>query len=254
MAALGEILRKRREQLGFTLAQAEEETKIRALYLQALEDEDFGVLPARVYATGFVRRYARFLGLNEEEAVQWFKQLAYGDEEEAFIALPAAKGAPALALSWPTVLAALLFLLLAIALGSWLAGYLGRQAQERSSVDSAAPHAAVVPSAGAPAGTAGVPAKENEQAGQGAETVAVRLQADERCWVAVSVDGRAAYSGTMQKGAVLNFEGRQVAVTLGNAGGVRVSVDQRELGRLGASGQVVRRVFTAGAGGDATAP
>ena len=72
----GEELKKRREELGCTLQTAEEGTKIRKLYLQALENDDFAVLPPRIYAIGFVKNYARFLGLDEEILVRQFKELA----------------------------------------------------------------------------------------------------------------------------------------------------------------------------------
>ena len=47
---------ERRESLGLTLEHIEEETKIRKLYLDAIEKERFNILPPRVYATGFVKK------------------------------------------------------------------------------------------------------------------------------------------------------------------------------------------------------
>ena len=45
-------------------SQVEEGTKIRARYIRALEDEDFGVLPGATYTKGFLRAYADYLGLD----------------------------------------------------------------------------------------------------------------------------------------------------------------------------------------------
>jgi cytoskeletal protein RodZ len=64
------------------LEEVEEETKIRKYYLEALENGNFRVLPPPVYASGFVKRYAILLGLDEKEMVAEFRALAYGEGEE----------------------------------------------------------------------------------------------------------------------------------------------------------------------------
>ena len=66
MGELGNQLRQARESQGLTLAQAEEATRIRHAFLQALEEERFDDLPADVYAKGFIRNYARYLGLDAD--------------------------------------------------------------------------------------------------------------------------------------------------------------------------------------------
>lgn len=60
---IGRGLRRAREDKGLTLGQVEQETKIRARYLQAFERENFDVLPA-VYVLGSLKTYADFLGLD----------------------------------------------------------------------------------------------------------------------------------------------------------------------------------------------
>lgn len=66
--SVGAQLRERRTTLGLTLADGERDTRINRLYLEALEDDDFEALPAPVYARGFMRSYARYLGLDPEAA------------------------------------------------------------------------------------------------------------------------------------------------------------------------------------------
>jgi cytoskeleton protein RodZ len=65
---MGERLREAREALDLSVADAERDTKINHLYLEALEAARFDTLPAPVYARGFMRSYARYLGLDPEEA------------------------------------------------------------------------------------------------------------------------------------------------------------------------------------------
>jgi len=69
MGAFGDKLRREREMRGITLAEISESTKISKRWLQALEDEQFSQLPGGVFNRGFVRAYARFLGIDEEQAV-----------------------------------------------------------------------------------------------------------------------------------------------------------------------------------------
>ena len=69
MGAFGEKLRKQREQRGITLDAISKTTKISTRMLRALEDEHFDQLPGGVFNKGFVRAYARQVGLNEEEAI-----------------------------------------------------------------------------------------------------------------------------------------------------------------------------------------
>ena len=68
MSELGTRLREARETQGISLEQAEEVTRIRRVFLEALEEERLGDLPSAVYARGLVRNYARFLGLDPDEA------------------------------------------------------------------------------------------------------------------------------------------------------------------------------------------
>ena len=66
---LGAWLRGHREALGLGLDEVARETRIGRRYLEAIEGERYELLPAPVYARGFVRGYARCLGLDEEEAL-----------------------------------------------------------------------------------------------------------------------------------------------------------------------------------------
>ena len=85
MDSLGGYFRGEREAQGLTFEQLAASTKIQEFYLEALEEERFNLLPEKVFAKGFVRIYARALGLDEEEALRRFSASAafyYQSEEE----------------------------------------------------------------------------------------------------------------------------------------------------------------------------
>ena len=70
---LGAYLRAVREHRGLTLPELAEVTRVRRAYLQAIEDRNRSALPSRPFAIGYVRAYAKALGLDGESAVQRFK-------------------------------------------------------------------------------------------------------------------------------------------------------------------------------------
>jgi cytoskeletal protein RodZ len=69
VGTFGEKLRKQREQRGLDLDAISKTTKISTRMLRAIEDEHFDQLPGGVFNKGFVRAYARQIGLDEDEAV-----------------------------------------------------------------------------------------------------------------------------------------------------------------------------------------
>jgi cytoskeletal protein RodZ len=72
MGELGNTLSRARRARAITLEDVERDTHVSRRYLQALENEDFSIFPAPVYARGFLRTYARYLGLNPEELLRVF--------------------------------------------------------------------------------------------------------------------------------------------------------------------------------------
>ncbi|HEY2499586.1 MAG TPA: RodZ domain-containing protein [Candidatus Angelobacter sp.] len=69
MGTFGDRLRREREMRGITLDEITESTKISRRHLEALETERFDQLPGAVFNKGFVRAYAHFLGIDEDQAV-----------------------------------------------------------------------------------------------------------------------------------------------------------------------------------------
>lgn len=74
MLTVGQILRKERLAQNLTLKQAEEMTKIRARYLDAIEKEQWSVFSSRVYIAGVIKSYASYLGIDPEKAMAYFRR------------------------------------------------------------------------------------------------------------------------------------------------------------------------------------
>lgn len=73
MNELGQMLREAREGQGISLAEAEAQTRIRQKFIAAMEAETWSLLPNDVTTRGFLRKYAAFLGLDEEAVLQRFQ-------------------------------------------------------------------------------------------------------------------------------------------------------------------------------------
>ena len=90
MFEIGNSLREARLRQGFELPRAEADTKIRAKYLKALEEEHFEVLPGETYVKGFLRTYAEYLGLDGQLYVDEYHS-RFAREEEFPVQSPAAR-------------------------------------------------------------------------------------------------------------------------------------------------------------------
>jgi len=80
MASFGDRLRKEREQRGITLDDIALNTKIGTRLLRALEEEKFDQLPGGIFNKGFVRAYARHVGIDEEQAISDYMTAVGGVE------------------------------------------------------------------------------------------------------------------------------------------------------------------------------
>src|SRR3954452_20562881 len=80
---LGEKLRQAREERGFTVSEVSEQTRISSLYLESIENDDYSILPGGIFNKGFVKSYAKFVGINEQEALLDYSNLISQNEETA---------------------------------------------------------------------------------------------------------------------------------------------------------------------------
>ena len=245
MPALGEEFRSAREARGLTLSDVSEQIHIRSAYLNAIENEDWAQIGAPVYVRGFLRTYARFLGIDGESAVQRFSEMVPPDRAAAVVTTADDDG------TGPSVWA-ILGILVAVLLVAF-AGYEWWQyssGSSRSAVASAtnapaspvpdspqpspASHGSGSPSP-APSATASPAAAGS---GNGLE---VRLT--QRSWLRVVVDGSTAIEGLFPAGTVKTFTGHSVDVRAGNAGGVVISVKGASPATLGNAGDVVEQHY-----------
>lgn len=72
---LGEKLRQAREERGISIMEVSEQTRISPLYLEAIENDDYAPLPGGIFNKGFVKTFAKYVGVDENEALQDYTKL-----------------------------------------------------------------------------------------------------------------------------------------------------------------------------------
>ncbi|GGE00957.1 hypothetical protein GCM10011515_20910 [Tsuneonella deserti] len=96
LLGIGDRLREAREKAGMTIEQLVAETRIPERHLLLIEKGDFAALPAKTYATGFARTYARAVGLDERATADEVRaELAASEGSDRYRAAAFEPGDPA---------------------------------------------------------------------------------------------------------------------------------------------------------------
>jgi cytoskeletal protein RodZ len=273
---IGDVLKAQREKLGFTIQNVADQIFIPVRYLDAIEAGDLEELPSSVQGKGMVKNYAQFLGLDPDPLLLGFASALQNRLAKSREDIPAARSPSSLTVSIrrflasPTIIWAGLAILIGALLfwtGSLLFGTGGGTSDTTATIpgvsDILLPTATFTATSEAPPPTQSeievdVPdADGNEITIEGEEftptpgitgneKVQVQLVIQQRTWVRVIVDNILVFEGRLQAGSVKLFGGELfVEVLTGNAAGVDVIYNQRDLGTMGLYGEVVDRVFTA---------
>ena len=266
MPGLGDEFRAAREARHLSLSDVSEQIHIRSVYLQSIEDEDWSAIAAPVYVRGFLRTYARFLGLDPESAVERFNA-DMGESgmrnEPASVRQLGTRTGPS---PWLWAAIAVAVLLVAFvgykfydnqaggADGGTTVASASASPSPSAASPSAAPSSAAspLPSGASPAPTgsdAAVgdaspgPVASDASPAEDSKTKTLILSITQTSWVLVEIDGQKIAEGIYPAGTVKKFHGKSASLRAGNAGGVDVQVNGKDLGPLGASGSVVDKTF-----------
>jgi cytoskeletal protein RodZ len=100
---LGETLKQKRKERNLSLKEVENGTSIRLNYLQAIEEGELNKLISPVYAQGFIRQYAVFLGLDSELIIRENPEIFNKQEKQEFsygIGTLETRGNPGASVKW----------------------------------------------------------------------------------------------------------------------------------------------------------
>jgi cytoskeletal protein RodZ len=238
-AAFGDWLRRQREMREISLRDIADRTKISLRYLQAMEDDRFDLLPAPIFAKGFLREYARYVGLNPDEVVNHYLSVQQkGTPEEEGVRKDSTLAGqrpnrPKPVRNWTYGLFLLLAVLALIGLVAALYWYAERR-RDDPAADVTPPPIAAPPAPEAAAISAPLPTPEKPKA-----PLEVTLDFTSACWVEVSADGKRVLAQEMAQGESLPVEAKEsVQITLGDTGAADIQVNGLPYPLNGKAGEV----------------
>jgi len=262
MGAFGDRLRREREMRGITLDEITESTKIARRHLEALETERFDQLPGGVFNKGFVRAYARFLGIDEDRAVADYSA-ATNEQPEPEDKFPLEiHDEPDRELNprrsyLPLVFAVAALVGVLVGYAFWIKSKPHAAAEQpqaaRPAPATSVPEKPAAPvastSAVAPAPKQSVPVEQhvaavNSQPPQPSpsdpvttkpeKSFFILVKAKEDSWVSIVADGKSVMQRVLAADKHKKIKaGRLLVLRTGNAGGIEVSFNGRSLGAIG---------------------
>jgi cytoskeletal protein RodZ len=276
LTGIGNTLRNQRERLGFTLSSVESQIFIPERYLAAIEDGSLEALPSTVQGRGMVKNYAQFLGLDPEPLLLGYADVLQTRLSKVREVISGADRTFSLGtwtrrfLASPTIMWVVVVLLIASVLiwsSMLIFGNRGSNPETTATIPGVAdmllPSLTHTPTLEQPQTTPGEievdlalssepvdPDDEEEPIATleltGNEKIQIQLIITQRSWVRVTVDNILRFEGRLLPGSVKLFGGElSIEVLTGNAAGVEVIYNQRDLGVLGLYGEVIDRVYTA---------
>jgi len=214
MKEIGDTLKKKRQEKKFSLEYVNSQTHIPLKYICAMEEWTPSVFPAEVYMFGSLRRYARFLGLNEEELIEKYRRSI---EETAGSLTP--KEVKPSDVKKSSYLKISIFSILIILAGffAWQ-GRVFIQPYFRPKVPR--------PSLLSKAAVSKIQTVTPERVPSETEVLKLEIKIIERAWVKVVADNEKAFEGILEPNTARQWVGKdKFYVSVGYVPGVRISLN-----------------------------
>lgn len=240
MPTVGEILRTEREHKGLTIKDIEKTTSIRALYLNAIEEGNYSILPGEVYLKGFIRNYAIALGLDGQEMVKLYRESKaendvieqqpdkmISDQKKQVTNRSESNVISGLFNRSTKYIAAAAVTIIIMGSSYWF----------YSTGNNTPPAEMTKPAPQIEQNTAAMPPPVPQKA-----VLTAKYSAN--CWTLVLADGKQIYEGTPSTGQSLTWEGKKsITIKLGNASAAEITFNNQPIGKLGGQGEVVVKSF-----------
>jgi cytoskeletal protein RodZ len=239
---IGGTLAKARQEAGLTVPQVARKTRIRETVIHAIERDDYTMCGGNFYSRGHIRSIARVVGIDSEPLVREYDD-AHGGSPQAIPARQAFEPETPVRFlerrspNWSAAMAVALALVVVYGVVRVAIGHEPHRAVERAAAPAASSHPPS-PSPSHGGAVAQAPRKE----------VDVRVKAKRASWLNVrDSSGKQLFSGVIHAGQDEEWTSKKrIRMVIGNGGGVRLTVNGKDLGAPGSSGQVVRLNFGPG--------
>jgi transcriptional regulator with XRE-family HTH domain len=262
VSSFGERLKKEREKRGLTLEDVSGATKISVRNLRALELEKFDTMPGGIFNRGFVRAYAKHLGLDDDQVVADYREAA-GETvptpeaptvpvlsnvrekapvvEKPPIVPPVRPQTPSAQVPWAAVIG--LIILGTVLLALW--SYHSRRRADESGSGSEPASTHIAEASGLPHDAARTQAETSTTPDTPGAGFDLALRAHDEVWLSTAVDGKPPSEAIMEDGQSITVHALERAILkVGNAGALDVAFNGKIVPVRAADGEVRTLTFT----------
>lgn len=234
--SFGRYLKKIRTEKGISLDAVSAETRIAVGNLIIIENEDHNRLPENVFVKGFLRAYAKAIGADGEEAIRLYLSSAQDYEKKTRYEKDLTETGSKF---WSRFLLALGALFGMIVLTTGVVSKL--EEQHASQAESIHSEKAIVKNDIAVEKQANVSESLRENTRHTPEKLLLDVRAVEKTWMKIQVDEQVPREYSLKPGERLALEAiAEIRLHIGNAGGVRLKLNDKPVTIRGKSGQVVK--------------
>jgi|YelNatPaOPRAMG01_1025707.scaffolds.fasta_scaffold00119_26 cytoskeletal protein RodZ len=234
---LGQILKEKRLEKGLTLEDVYRKTKIPLSFLETIEADQLPEISS-VYIKGLLKIYCNFLGLDYYDLLKKFNYLeSQGMKKESVIF--GSQQIKFKRYKIPYIKITLISLIVIISILGLSKLKSNTQKIAKSTLketpqqrpQTTLPKALEWP-------------KEKPPLVSNPKIIKVRLKAKQDCWVKAIVDGKVVFQSILKKGSFEVWEAKDnVELSLGNAGGVELYINEKPFSTLGKAGQMIRKLI-----------
>lgn len=229
--SFGEFLKREREYRHITLDEISNATKIRKYYLDAIERDEYNLLPGESYLKGFVRSYAKYIGIDPDDAILRL---------ESYLKQYETKKTPVPAKQPLMMKTGRIYFIVAIAGLIIILALVGiiKKNKKIETINEVKKTEIVQTKKQPPIAQTEestlTPEKEKK------EQLQIKVRAKEKTWVMVKRDNEKPFDVILWEGDVANwFAEERISLRIGNAQGVEITFNGIPLKNLGAKGEVV---------------
>jgi len=233
MASLGQEIKRERELRGISLKEIADTTRISLKFLQALEEDHLEVIPGPFFIRAILRSYAKSVGLDENQWLNKYQEMLLFNEYQTD-KQPKKRLNPPLVLTKKRLKAILVFLIIIVI--SALCYFLFVSSPDKRASSSPKPTAPALTSSVPPQ-----PAPTPSEQPPAEEVKGLHLEMSflEDTWLQIYADGTMVWDGIKRRGEVLQVRAQnQLALNLGNAGGIDWTLNGKKAKRFGPKGAV----------------
>ncbi len=214
---IGERLTEERRRQGKTIRDVEKHLRIKSKYIEAIENDQFDLIPASAYTKAFIKSYAQFLGIDSKPLIEEYKRLY---EHPVTYEFPKEKKGISFSVNLKMILALALTLIIFM-LGYFFSGEkqpITSKKYEKVKGEKRA-QKPEIKEVFKEASSTTTPSERRKTF-----TLKVKSIDEKGCWLRVTIDGEKKYEGILQPDETKSWEAfEKITLKMGNPAGIQIT-------------------------------